>query len=115
MADVADLTLPTYADWSETVTWTNSAGAAINLTGYTISMKIRSTPTATASVSLSIGSGITVATPSSGVYVFRVTAAQLGALTPGVYYYDAIATSSGGVATQLYKGKIYLKASMSHD
>ena len=113
MADDVDVRVATYTDWNFTVTWTDSNATAINLTGYTASLKLRTTPTATAALSLSVGSGITI-TAATGVIAIHATASQLGALATGTYYYDLILTSSGGVATQLYKGKMFLEGSISH-
>ena len=114
MADDVLFRKATYTDWTFTVVYTDSTGTAINLTGYTASLKLRSTPTATASLSLSIGSGITVATPSNGTLAIHATASQMGALATGTYYWDLIVTSSGSVATQLCKGRLYLESSISH-
>jgi hypothetical protein len=80
-----------------TVTWTDSNGAAINLTGYTIQLAVSNQVSNANLLTLSIGSGVTVTTPSTGVAQFRITGAQTTALGVGTYYYGIKATSSGGI------------------
>ena len=80
-----------------TVTWTDSNAAAINLTGYTIQLAVSNQVTLANLLTLSIGSGVTVATPSNGIAQFRITGTQTTALGVGTYYYGIKATSSGGI------------------
>jgi len=80
-----------------TVTWTDSNGAAINLTGYTIKLAVSNQVTLTNLLTLQIGSGVAVATPSNGIAQFQITGAQTTALGVGTYYYGIKATSAGGI------------------
>ena len=97
MASVYNPTVNQGIDLIFTVTWTDSTGAAINLTGYTIQLAVSNQVTNTNLLTLSIGSGVTVTTPSTGVAQFRITGAQTTALGVGTYYYGIKATSSGGI------------------
>ena len=97
MASVYNPTVNQGIDLIFTVTWTDSTGAAINLTGYTIQLAVSNQVTNTNLLTLSIGSGVTVTTPSTGVASFRITGAQTTALGVGTYYYGIKATSSGGI------------------
>jgi hypothetical protein len=95
------------ADWYITFTYKDSAGAAINLTGYTAAMQLRSEPSdATSVLSLSSPSnGITI-TGATGTIAVRATAAQTGAISEGYYYYDLEITSGAGIITRLVQGQI---------
>jgi hypothetical protein len=97
MASAYNPTVNQGIDLIFTVTWTDSTGAAINLTGYTIQLALSNQVTNTNLLTLSIGSGVTVTTPSTGVAQFRITGAQTTALGVGTYYYGIKATSSGGI------------------
>lgn len=89
-----------------TVTWTDQTGAPINLTGYSISMAVSNQNNGSTLLNLSIGSGITVASPSTGVAQFRITGTQTASLSPGQYYYGIKATSGGGIAYDWLDGNI---------
>lgn len=116
MANIpVDWNVPTYTDWTPSFTYySDDQVTPINLTGYTFALKWRLTPAATPVLSLSLGSGITCSAPATGVISIHATTAQLSSIATGVYSYDLLATSGGGVVTQLFKGSIYLEASMSH-
>ena len=89
-----------------TVTWTDSNGAAINLTGYTIQLAVSNQVSNANLLTLSIGSGVTVTTPSTGVAQFRITGTQTTALGVGTYYYGIKATSSSGIAYDWLDGNL---------
>ena len=107
MASVYNATIDQGADWYVNFTYQDSAGVAINLTGYTAAMQLRA-PTDSNIVSLSLSSpsnGITI-TGATGLVAVRATAAQTGALIDGVYEYDLELTSSIGIVTRLVQGQI---------
>jgi hypothetical protein len=89
-----------------TITWTDSTGTAINLTGYTIKLAITNQVTNANLLTLQIGSGVTVATPTSGVAQFQVTGTQTTALGVGTYFYGVKATSAGGINYDWLDGTI---------
>jgi len=80
-----------------TVTWTDSTGTAINLTGYTIKLAVSNQVTLSNLLTLQIGSGVTVSSPATGVAQFQITGTQTTALGVGTYYYGIKATSAGGI------------------
>ena len=61
-----------------------SAGVAQDITGYVIKLELQDM-NGNDVLDLSIGSGITVTTPTSGIAQFRVTGAQTQALAVGRY------------------------------
>jgi len=79
-------------------------GTALNLTGYTSAMQVRSAADATATlVSLTSGSGITLG-GTAGTIAIVVTAAQSSAIPAGSYAYDLEITAGAGQVTRLLQG-----------
>jgi len=89
-----------------TVTWTDSTGTPINLTGYTIKMSVNNQVSNASILSLAIGSGVTVSAPSTGVAQFQITGTQTAALSVGTYSYGIKATSAGGINYDWLDGTI---------
>jgi hypothetical protein len=97
------------ADWFVTVVYKDSAGVAINLTGYTAALQIRDTyADSTTDLSLTSPSGGITITGATGTIAIRATAAQTAAIAAGNYVYDLEITSVGGIVTRLIQGKISL-------
>jgi hypothetical protein len=112
-ATVYNPTLDQGADWYINFTYEDSTGAAINLTGYSAALQLRSLPTdSTAALSLATGSGITI-TGSTGLVAVHATAAQTGALQAGKYYYDLEITSGTGIVTRLVQGQVLVTAQVT--
>ena len=94
------------ADWYVTFVYKDSAGTAIDLTGYTAAMMVRDTyANSTTVLSLTSSSGITI-TPLTGTLQVRATATQTAAIAAGSYVYDLEITSAGSIKTRLVQGKI---------
>jgi hypothetical protein len=95
------------ADWYINFTYKNPNGTAINLTGYTAALQVRTSPLAlTAVLTLTSGSGITI-TGASGLIEVHATAAQTAAITNGKYAYDIeITAPTTNVVTRLVQGTI---------
>lgn len=101
------------ADWFLNVTYEQPAGTPVNITGYTSALQLRSLPTdATAVLSLSTGSGITI-TGSTGLVAVHATAAQTRAIDEGIYYYDLEITSQSNIVTRLVQGQAYVSAEVT--
>jgi hypothetical protein len=114
MAVAYNVVIDQGADWYITFTYKNSAGVAINLTGYTAAMQLRSEPSDTLAV-LSLSSpsnGITI-TGATGTIAVHATAAQTGGISAGDYYYDLEITSGAGVITRLVQGQIEVSAQVT--
>jgi len=106
-ASIYNINIEQGATFTRTITWKDSAGAAINLTGYTARMQIRErVESATALVSLTSSSGITLG-GAAGTVVITITAALTDALPnmkKGVY--DLELVSAGGIVTRLLQGEV---------
>jgi len=88
-AGIYNATIDQGATWSVTVTYTDSTGAPINLTGYTAAMQVRQQYNSTdAELTLTSPSGGIVITPLTGVIVITMTATQTALLEEGFYVYD---------------------------
>ena len=100
-----DITINQGATFELTITWKDSAGTAINLTGYTARMQVRETYSSTSTiVSLTSGSGITLG-GAAGTIAILISATTTAALTaPFSGVYDLELVSAGGVVTRLLQG-----------
>jgi len=95
------------ANWFVTVVYKDSAGVAIDLTGYTAALQIRDTyADSTTDLSLTSPSGGITITGATGTIAITATAVQTAAIAAGTYVYDLEITSSGGIVTRLIQGKI---------
>jgi hypothetical protein len=84
-------------DWIFTTTITDQNGAAIDLTGYQVQLQIRNQVDNSLILALTVGSGITLTTPTAGLVTYRATGTQTAAIPVGTYYYGIKATSGGGI------------------
>jgi hypothetical protein len=100
-----NVTIDQGATWYLNVEYDNPNGTPVNLTSYTAALQLRSLPeSATAVLSLSTGSGITI-TGATGLVAISATATQTRAIDEGTYYYDLEITSPAGVVTRLVQGQ----------
>jgi hypothetical protein len=100
-----DITLFQGADYDKTFT-VLQGGTAINFTGFTSAMQVRTAADSTATLlSLTNGSGITLG-GTAGTILVTITNAQSAAISAGSYAYDLELTSGvgAGVVTRLLQG-----------
>ena len=106
-ASIYNLNIEQGATFTRTITWKDSTGAAVNLTGYTARMQIRERVESTSAlVSLTQASGITLG-GAAGTVVITITPTQTDALPnikKGVY--DLELVSNGGIVTRLLQGEV---------
>ena len=97
---------PQGATLSLVATWRDSAGTAINLTGYTARMNVRETYSSSSAI-LTLtteNAGITLG-GAAGTITLTATATATAALTePFSGVYDLELVSAGGVVTRLLQG-----------
>jgi hypothetical protein len=97
-----NITCPQGATWDKTFTVT-IGGTALNLTGYTAAMQVRdSAGAATALISLTSSSGITLGGTVGSVGV-TIASTATAALSAGSYSYD-LELNSGSTITRLLEG-----------
>jgi hypothetical protein len=105
MAEQYSFTIDQGATWTLNITYKDSTGTAINLTGYTAEMQVRrkfdsDTPVLTLSTS---NGGITIVGATGTLNL--VATDEQAAIDAGLYVYD-LELSTGGVRTRLIQGTV---------
>jgi len=110
-----DLLVEQGASYSQAVQWkTGSPAAAVNLSGYTARLQLRSSVTAsTAALSLTTENGRISITANTGTVTLSISATDTAALTAGRYVYDLELVSSGGQVTRLMEGVVTVSAEVT--
>jgi hypothetical protein len=103
MADTYNYKIDQGTDWFLVIQYKDSAGAPINLAGYTAAMQFRQVSSNITALNLTSSSGITI-TAATGLLSIHVTAAQTSALLAASYDYELEITSSAGIITRLVQG-----------
>lgn len=105
-AAIYNATIDQGATFTLQVTYKNSAGAPINLTGYTAALQVRQNYyDDTALVSLTSPSNGIVITGATGTIDITMSSGQTGSLDEGIYVYDLEINSGGGTITRLIQGQ----------
>jgi hypothetical protein len=116
-AGIYNATIDQGATWSVTVTYKDSTGAPINLTGYTARMQVRANVTSNtviATLSTTAGSEGTITLGgTAGTVDLLISATNTAALTTGQYVYDLELVSGGGVVTRLLEGNFKVSAEVT--
>ena len=94
------------------LTYKDSNGTAINLTGYTAKLQIRKDFDQDAVVTLTEASGITLG-GAAGTIAIEITAAATALLERNSYLYDLVLTSSGGIKTRILEGRFDVVAGIT--
>lgn len=114
MASTYNILIDQGATYTLALSYKDSAGTAINLTGYTAAMQLRKTvSSATASLSLSSPSAGIVITGATGLINITISSAQTTGLLPDLYVYDLEITSGAGVVTRLIEGSAVVSAEVT--
>jgi len=109
MAAFSEIVIEQGATFNTTINVEDTAGAAINLYGYTAnSMMRKSYYSSSATIITS-----TVTGTANGEVTLRVTAANTATLTPGRYVYDVIITSPTSVVTRVVEGIVTVLPSVT--
>ena len=99
------LTIEQGATLSRVLTYKDSAGSSINLTGFTARMSLRTDiEDSSAILSLTTENGRIALGGGAGTITLTVSASDTAALTAGNGVYDLEIVSSGGVVTRLIEG-----------
>ena len=101
MAVISNIFIDAGADFTTTVTVTDSTGSALNLTGYTHAAQIRKSYDST-SATVAFTTATTDA--SGGKFTLSLTNTQTAAIPHGRYVYDAVITSGAGSKTRVVEG-----------
>lgn len=109
MASRYNITIEQGANWSLVVTWKDSVGALVNLTGYTARMQVRATvPDPTVIVELRTDNGHISLGGAAGTITMTLDAATTDAIVtngaPIYGVYDLEIVSGSGLVTRLIEG-----------
>ena len=96
------------------LTWEDSAGSAINLTGYTARMDVRTSIDAAgaATLSLTTGNGRIVLGGTAGTIALSAEGTATAAVAAGDYVYD-LELVSGSTITRLVQGTFTLRGEVT--
>ena len=109
MAAYTELNVEQYVTFSTTVNVEDSAGAAVNLFGYTAASQIRKSYYSSTANSFTT----TVTGIANGEITLAMTAANTGNLTPGRYLYDLVITAPSGTKTRVVEGIVNVLAGVT--
>ncbi|NBW68497.1 MAG: hypothetical protein EBR47_07405 [Betaproteobacteria bacterium] len=103
-ASTYDIAAEQGTNYAATLTYANSSGTAINITGYSARMQVRrSAGSSSAVLTLTNASGITLG-GAAGTVAIAIPAAALAVVAAGNYVYDLELVSGAGVVTKLISG-----------
>jgi hypothetical protein len=103
-ATTYDILIEQGATYSQVITY-KEAGVAINLTGYTARLQVRSTlESASTVVELTTANGRIVLGGAAGTITLTISATDTAALTAGRGVYDLELVSGSGIVTRLLQG-----------
>lgn len=112
-AGIYNITAEQGATLTRTVTWKNSVGDPINLTGYTARMQVRADyDSTTAVLTLTTENGGITLGGSAGTIVITATATATTALSASTYVYD-LELVLGSTVTRLIQGSFVVNAEVT--
>ena len=101
------------ATFQRTITWQDSNGTPINLTGYTARMQVRRRPSdGEALVSLTTENGRITLGGSAGTIALNCPASEMD-FVDGKWAYDLEVQSASGVVTRIVMGSFLLRAEVT--
>lgn len=111
MAYIYNITCDQGATFSRVITYKDSDGALVNLTGYTARMHVRAqieapSPDVSPLIALTTTNGRITLGGALGTVTLSISAADTAALSAGTYYYDLemVSGDSPVVVTRLIQG-----------
>ena len=109
MAAFSEIVIEQGATFNTTINVEDTAGAAINLFGYTANSMMRKSYYSTSATVITS----TVTGTANGEVTLTVSATNTAALTPGRYVYDVIITSPTSVVTRVVEGIVTVLPSVT--
>lgn len=106
MASILNQIIDQGSTFSKSITVYETDGTTIqNLTGYTIASQLRKNYTSTAFTTINATNN----SPTNGIIIMSLTAAQTAALKSGRYVYDLQITAADGTVTRVIEGVITIR------
>jgi hypothetical protein len=110
-AGILNLNIDQGSNFDKTMTIFESSTQVMNLSGFTIRAEMRKAFASTTFVAFTI----MVPNPANGKIIFRLTAAQTAALTPGIYVYDMETVDSAGSVERALQGRVVVSPQVTRD
>ena len=109
MASISNIFIDQGADFTTTVTVTDSNGDAVSLVGYSAAAQIRKSHSSSTSTAFTTS----ISNASGGEITITLSDTQTAALEAGRYVYDVLITASGGDKTRVVEGQVTVNPSVT--
>ena len=109
MASISNIFIDKGADFTTTVTVTDSNGDAVSLAGYSAAAQIRKSYSSSTSTAFTTS----ISNASGGEITITLSDTQTAALEAGRYLYDVLITASGGDKTRVVEGQVTVNPSVT--
>ena len=109
MASISNIFIDQGADFTTTVTVTDSNGDAVSLAGYSAAAQIRKSYSSSTSTAFTTS----ISNASGGEITITLSDTQTSALEAGRYLYDVLITASGGDKTRVVEGQVTVNPSVT--
>ena len=109
MASISNIFIDQGADFTTTVTVTDSNGDAVSLVGYSVTAQIRKSYSSSTSTAFTTS----ISNASGGEITITLSDTQTAALEAGRYLYDVLITASGGDKTRVVEGQVTVNPSVT--
>ena len=109
MASISNIFIDQGADFTTTVTVTDSNGDAVSLLGYSAAAQIRKSYSSSTSTAFTTS----ISNASGGEITITLSDTQTAALEAGRYLYDVLITASGGDKTRVVEGQVTVNPSVT--
>lgn len=109
MAGTYTINVDQGSTWNLSLTYVDSNGAAVNLSGYTARMQVRpSLESATTTASLTTENGGIAITAATGGIALTLSATATAAITAATYVYD-VEIVTGATVTRILEGDFVVR------
>ena len=109
MATIQNLTVDQDADFTQTLTIKDSTGTVVDISGQTVTSKMRKTHLSTSATSFTTS----IVSGTAGTCSITLTDTVTAALTEGRYVWDLTTTTSGGLVTRRLEGRVTVTPSVT--
>jgi glutamine cyclotransferase len=109
MATIQNLTIDQDADFTQTLTVKDSTGTVVDISGQTVTSKIRKTHLSSTATSFTTA----IVSGTAGTCSITLTDTVTAALTEGRYVWDLTTTTSGGLITRRIEGRATVTPSVT--
>ena len=108
MATIQNLTIDQDADFTQTLTVKDSTGTVVDISGQTVTSKLRKTHLSTSATSFTTA----LVSATDGTCSITLTDTVTATLTEGRYVWD-LTTTSGGLITRRIEGRVTVTPSVT--